>query len=490
MNKKLLLINLPGESIRKPEEHCGLAFLKAYIEMNHIDVQVLDAYALRLDLSETLEKIDEWLDKCNNNEVFVGISPFVTSHESFVKVGEYIKEKKKNCYVFAGGHYASLNRKILIDKYSWLDAIIVGEGELTLLDFMRRGLCEDIPGLYTGQDTNDFKFRDRIQNLDDLPFQARYLSIEQLDGQPMAITTSRGCYGDCSFCSISSFYKLNGNLKQTFRSADSVADEIEMLVDKYGITSLKIVDDNFFRNSSDLFLERLADRIEKLRLSIRLSARPNDITDNRARLLKKMGATIVGIGAVSADEKSLRFFNKGIGIDSSERAIELLNKYNITCLANYIMFNPIIDLKGLEKNLDFIDRYKYTSVFHRINSHLWIRSTDPLVSKLMEYALCDDKGFPYVECRYSDDNVYEIMLLFDRWCNHNMDSYYENVDVLMAKGIGGNENYDKAYRKILLEDIQILRKLINLAKNNELEEKGDKFISGCLREDKYVEVDD
>ena len=270
--------------------------------------------------------------------------------------------------------------------------------------------------------------------------------------------------------------------------AFQVANEIRLLVKNYNIDSLKIVDDNFFRDNSDSFLESLANQIEDLDISIRLSARPNDITDRRARLLKKMGVTIVGIGAESADEQSLKFFNKGIGIEASDQAIEILNKYGITCLVNYIMFNPIINLEGLEKNLDFVDKYQASSVFHRINSHLWIRSTDPLVEKLVDYKLCDRVGFPYVECRYANENVYEIMKLFDKWCNHNMKKYYENVDILMAKGIPGNEVFDTRYRKILQEDIYILRKLIRLANRNELEEKGDKFISMCLATNDILEL--
>lgn len=488
INKKLLLINLPGDSIRKPEEHCGLAFLKSFIEKHDIEVEILDAYALRLNLEETLNKIAEWLEINDKNILFIGISPFVTSHDSFVTVGKFIKNRKKHCYLFAGGHYASLNKEIIMKKYEWLDAILVGEGELTLLEFLQKGIDITIPGLYIGQSKEKFVPRNRIKFLDELPFQARYLSLEQLDGQPMAITTSRGCYGECSFCSISSFYKSNGEIKQTFRSADSVAKEIHLLVNNYGITSLKIVDDNFFRNNSDLFLEELADKIGDLKISIRLSARPNDITEKRAKLLKKMGVTIVAIGVESADEKSLEFYNKGIGINSSEIAINLLNKYGITCLVNYIMFNPIIDLEGLEKNLAFIDKYKYNSVFHRINSHLWIRSTDPLVNKLVKLGLCDNKGFPYVECKYANSEVFKIKELFSKWCNHNMSEYYKNVDILMAKGIKGNEEYEKIYRKILYEDIEILYNLIQLAKKNELEEKGDKFILEYLKNDKYIKI--
>ena len=86
---RVLLINLPGESVRKPEEHCGLAFLKAYLEEHGLCTDILDAYAKRLSITECLNCIREWLEP--GDDCYIGISPFVTSHENFIIVGEYIK---------------------------------------------------------------------------------------------------------------------------------------------------------------------------------------------------------------------------------------------------------------------------------------------------------------------------------------------------------------------------------------------------------------
>ena len=235
----VLLINLPGESVRKPEEHCGLAFLKAYLEARDICTDILDAYAKRLSIPECLSYIMEWLKQDDN--CYIGISPFVTSHENFIIVGEYIKRISPSAIVFAGGHYASLNKEYLLRTYGWLDAIIVGEGEISLYEMLTNPFNVNVAGVYRRGLEDKFIKRERIKNLDVLPFQARYLTPNELEGQPFAITTSRGCYGECSFCSISSFYKLNDCIKQTFRSPQSVSAEIHRLVDDYNISSLKIV---------------------------------------------------------------------------------------------------------------------------------------------------------------------------------------------------------------------------------------------------------
>lgn len=486
---KVMLINLPGESIRKAEEHCGLAYIKAFLQKYNINVEILDAYAKKKNIEMCKEFIKQWMKGVDiETELFIGISPFVTSHESFVEIGSYIKNVNHKCYVYAGGHYASLNKEYLLKQFDWLDAIIVGEGEITSLEMLKKREKTKIAGLYTRAGATSYRPRDRVLDLDELPFQDRYLEIVDLEGQPLSITTSRGCYGECSFCSIDSFYKLNScEVKQTYRSAKSVSDEIYQLKKKYGTYPIKIVDDNFFRRNSDEFLEELVECLRNIGISFRLSARPNDITNRRARLLKQMGTTIVGIGVESADSKSLKLFNKGIEISKSDEAIKLLKDNGITCLVNFIMFNPIIDINGIEANCNFVERHMEDSIFHRINSHLWIRSTDSIVNKLAELGLCHRKGFPYVDCKYISPTVVKIRELYDLWCGGNMKEYYQYADILMAKGIFGNETLYEQYKIMLKNDVLVLKKLISMAKEDLLERSGNEFIKKCIKNRHYTE---
>lgn len=479
---RVLLINLPGESVRKPEEHCGLAFLKAFLDEREICTDILDAYAKRMSITECLQRINEWIDK--RDDCYIGISPFVTSHENFVTVGEYIKSVSSSAIVFAGGHYASLNKEYLLKTYNWLDAIIVGEGEISLYEMLVKPFDENVAGVYKRGYEDNFIKRDRIKNLDVLPFQARYLTPDELEGQPFAITTSRGCYGECSFCSISSFYKLNDCIKQTFRSPQSVSEEIHGLVDKYHISSLKIVDDNFFRDKTDDFLDDLVNELSDVDISFRLSARPNDITEYRAKKLRELGATVIGIGAESAHEDSLRLFNKGIDISYSDKAIKYLSDNGITCLVNFIMFNPIIDIDGVLENCLFVEKHKNESLFHRINSHLWIRATDPIVDKFVEIGLCDRQGFPYIQCRYKYEEIIRLRNIYDIWCNHNMKEYYAYADVLMANGIAGNEHIYESYKKMLEQDIEMLKCLVMMSKEGSLEMDGKKYVRKCMEAEK------
>jgi len=459
--KSLLLVNLPGATHRAPEEHCGLAFLKAYLCQQGIDAEILDAYAAGGDDAYCCARFDAWLRAHADSELYIGISPYVTGHAHLVSFGEYVRRAAPGGVIFAGGHYATLNREELMATLPWLDAIVVGEGELSVVDLISQGNGVGVPGVYSRGHEESFVARERITDLDALPFQDRYLTPKELGRQPMSITTSRGCYGECSFCSIASFYKCNSPaVRQTFRTARSVSEEIHDLVRRFGITALKIVDDNFFRGHDDVFLEELVDRVGDLGLTFRLSARPNDITVRRAHLLRQLGVSVVAIGVESANGESLKLYRKGVDVDDSEKAIAALRAVGITCLANFIMFDPIVGLDGLMRNCDFVEQHLGDCVFHRINSHLWLRRTDPVVVQLMDLGLCGGEGYPYLRYRFRDSRVGQVKAAFDDFCESDMTRYYRHADVVMANGAAGNHDDFAIVRNMAQEDVSVLRDLI------------------------------
>ncbi len=461
----VILVNLPSTSVRRPEEHCGLAYLHSILTYNRISTKIIDAYAQKYDIKKCYEEIEKVL--YNDNDYIVGFSPYVTTYDSMVTIANKLKANYPRVKIVAGGHFATLNSKFLINEHDWLDGIIIGEGEYTLVEYAINPNKDSINGFL--RKDKQFCPRGRVENLDNLPFQTRYLSKEQLNGQPFSLVTSRGCNGACTFCSISTFYKNNTGYIYKSRSAKSVVDEIELLINNYGINSFKIVDDNFCRpNDVDntflkTFVSLLKDR--NLRTIFRVSLRPDNITEQVCELLKQAGTEVVAIGGESASLESLKLFNKRITPVDTKNAINLLDKYQIKCLLNFINFDPIVSVNGLRENYNFILEHKGNCVLHRINSHLWLRETDPITKILREMGLAGKPKFPYVDYYYKDDEVRQIKESFDKWCNSNMTEYYEVVDYLMAPGEMIANNIWNKYQKILSEDLNVLDRLIKQFEN-------------------------
>lgn len=456
------LVNLPTTSIRRPAEHSGLASMHAFLNQSGVNVEIIDSYAENKDLEDCWSKIEKRIMQLPN--MIIGFTPFVTSVAELLYIGEKIKNKYPKVFVIIGGHFATFHKEYLLNNYSWLDAVIVGEGELTLLEYSYSPIKEDIPGVM--RRNTRFIPRARIKELDMLPFQTRYLSPEKLKDEPMSIVTGRGCYAACTFCSIPSFYKTNSGPAQTARSVHHIVNEIKELLEKYNKTSFKIVDDSFFRISDkdNLFLYDLVSEIKKINknLIFRLSARPNDITNESARLLKEMGTSVVAIGGESAHEDSLTLFNKRITVNDTRRAANILRQSGIAVLMNFITFDPILDLQGLKENLQFIKEHASFCIFHRINSHLWLRATDPILKNLVDLGLVtgDVNSFPYVPYKYQHNEVFIVKKYFDYHCSKNMKDYYDVVERLMAPNEPQSKALWEKYYQYMVDDINILEQLI------------------------------
>lgn len=461
---KIALINLPGSSVRRGEEHNGLAILHSFLNKKGYSTEIFDAYARGNRIEELIAQVQNWCLNDMESKKIIAISPYVTSYPELVKFGETLKKEFPHIKIILGGHFATLHRSRLIREFNWIDGIIVGEGEYTLLELCQKENWENITGFYNRK--NQFIKRKRIIELDELPFQTRYLSKEELQGQPYSLVTSRGCFGNCSFCSMLSFYSHNEGPIQTARSAKNVIDEMELLTKKYDVRSFKIVDDNFFRadDIENKFLKELKSEIKKRGLQplIRLSARPDDITEERAKLLKDIGVQVIAIGGESSVEKSLELFNKNITVEITEKSIAILKKHNVKVLLNFIVFDPTLSFENLKQNFEFIKKYSKDVIFHRINSHLWLRNTDPIVKKLMKLGLVNEEGFPYVDYLYSDWKVEKMKNLFDNYCNQNMKFYYSIVDPLMAPNSFIEKNQWELYQEIISEDLLVAEKILNL----------------------------
>jgi magnesium-protoporphyrin IX monomethyl ester (oxidative) cyclase len=95
----------------------------------------------------------------------------------------------------------------LMLSHPQIDMVIRGEGEATMKEFVGMDTFENVRGLSYKKNGKIIHNEDRkpIDNIDALPFPARYLRQYSYKSQDRVtdcdvITMFRGCYGLCSFC--------------------------------------------------------------------------------------------------------------------------------------------------------------------------------------------------------------------------------------------------------------------------------------------------
>lgn len=190
----------------------------------------------------------------------VGISSlFFFNIPVVVELAKFLKNNYPEAHVILGGTAPTmLHEKLMREKE--IDFIMLREADYSLpalLDNINDPAS--VPGVVwrDGSGVRVNGYAPLPADLDTLPFPAR--SLVSLDtyvkiGRPFGyvkerkrfttILTSRGCPFSCSFCSA----VMTHGRGFRCRSPESVLSEIDELVNKYGITELHIVDENFTLN--------------------------------------------------------------------------------------------------------------------------------------------------------------------------------------------------------------------------------------------------
>lgn len=212
------------------------------------------------------------------------------------------------------------------------DLIVVGEGEETMLDIVRRlqergtgisnyELATGIDGCITLDDRGELSQspeRRLLRDLDELPAPARHQIqlTRYLDAwrsrhgySAISVSTMRGCPYTCKWCSRAVY-------GQTYRrrSPEKVVDELAQLKQRYDFDTIWFVDDVF--TISHRWLEGFRDAVVNRGLDIRFECitRADRMNETVIRLLKESGCFRVWIGAESGSQSVIDAMDRRVDV--------------------------------------------------------------------------------------------------------------------------------------------------------------------------------
>lgn len=412
----------------------GLAYIAAILRTNGHPVKLLD---LGLDSKSLTPVVLDWAD-------IVGISADTPRYPEALSIAKIAKEAGK-IVVMGGYHVTFLDREALDTGLA--DFVVRGEGEEIFLNLLNalenNGDLEDVAGISFLEKGIYRRNVDAIPpaNLDKMPFPARDLiDLKKYNGRMYglpftSLITSRGCPYNCYFCSSSKF----GGLKWRARSAQSIVDEIEFLSQRYKYKAFAFMDDNFTLSPKRVF--EFADELERRGLNnIRWWCFSRvDILVNNENMIKRMaetGAYMVFLGLESNNEAVLESYNKHIGNDQQQQAIDLLRKYGIKIHGSYI----IGDINETEAMVE--------------NTIKWARQIN---AKTTQFSILT----PYPGTALYDDVTKESRFLHKRWDWYDGLHPVIKLDTLNPKQT--SNLLIKAYQRVYLN----LQRIFNFSSNTE-----------------------
>lgn len=263
-------------------------------------------------------------------------------------------KNNSNSLIGAFGLFPTLAYNKLYQYCKDLDFIIVGEFEDTLTDLLRNykyiSDLNNLPGLYSKK--HGLKKRNNTLDLntlpipDDLGSNCLYNSLN--------ISASRGCFGDCSFCFINSYYNCMGRRE---RSISSFIEELDIRTSRRKIEKIYFIDPTFigYGPQKQKRAIELSNHLKQRGLPFGFESRVDTIDKETIMALTENGAESIFLGIESGCNSILNRMNKRITTDDIKKAVKIIRDSGINLSVGFIMFEPDSTLSNLKQNFDFLD---------------------------------------------------------------------------------------------------------------------------------------
>jgi radical SAM superfamily enzyme YgiQ (UPF0313 family) len=373
----------------------SLAFLSAALERAGIPAKVLDYESC---LSKEFKKVSAIFRKAS----LIGVS--VPYQFVWPNVRKLIK--KARCWVpdaiiVVGGHFPSFEPSFVLTNCPEVDMVLCGEADQTLPLLAKKIMSSysniEVPGLVYRERGKIIKVpaTGTLENMDDFSFpnlEPWKHVIHQLKTIP--ISSSRGCFGGCNFCSISAFYASTASSKWRACSPSRILEMIEFYREKYRLSKFEFYDDNFLggnkigyqRAGEFAFLLRTSDLPP---ISFSFSCRPNDVQQELFRQLYQVGLRKVYIGIESYSDKALKYFRKGSTETDIFRCIRILQNIGVQFFFGFIFLHPNTTMSEIRRNLSFLRKFLPLSLNHYMDSfgEMEVYAGTPVYFELQEKGL-------------------------------------------------------------------------------------------------------
>jgi magnesium-protoporphyrin IX monomethyl ester (oxidative) cyclase len=393
---KTSIIDAPGEGYDALEEIGGMRYRQG------------------LSNEEIASRVKQW------SPDIVGVTvPFSGWWSSTYEMISAVKSVNKDVRVVLSGLHPSARPKECLGNPN-IDFVVIGEPELSMLELvgsMEQGSddLEKVKGIGFIKDGKTIinPARPCIEDLDSLPFPARHLLpmskyFEAAKENPLRgeiskpwamMITSRGCPYDCVFCSI---HNVMGKTWRG-RSPKNVVDEIEQLVQTYGIQQIDFYDDNMMLNKKRG--EAICDLIVQKGLRIEWytpnGVRADTLDEPLLRKMKASGCKKIRVAPESGVQSVLNnVIKKNLNLKDVENAIVLSKKVGIDVGCFFV-----IGLIGETKE-DINETIKYAYKLKRLGADRFYFSIAMPVYGTELYEQAKRGGF--LKSNFGDDSLAEV----------------------------------------------------------------------------------
>ena len=344
----------------------GLAYLAAHLDGH--DVRIFDVNVHAKD--RPYETLEAELRSFAPDVVGISLRNIKVarpgSHEDDFapqqRTVELIRKVLPHAYVVAGGTAFSLYAEAFMKRLPGLDAGVWGEAETRFPALLAsRDRPWEVPGVYwregaevryTGAPpTLDFKSLRHPRR--DLCSHEPYVASSFVS---VGVQAKRGCALHCIHCSDT--FLLGNSVRR--RPAKDVVDEIQELVETYGVRQLFFCDQIFnipAQHAIDICKE-IVDRKLDIQWSAWFNEHRNTLPDELMIWLKRAGCGLLSFSPDHVDDRMLKNLDKNFRYEDMLYTIEVAKKFDFDVEYSFFLNSPGEDLRSISSIFIFLARAK------------------------------------------------------------------------------------------------------------------------------------
>ena len=372
---KIIFINPPAWNFTgQTNANCpvlGVMYLATILDKAGYQAKVIDAEALGWSWDKLAQEIKQ------ENPDVIGLTSTTLFMPVLYKTADVCRETLPQVKILAGGFGPSLEPEKTLKECPSIDILGLGESEITIIELIRcleaNGDLSKINGLaFRNQSGDVIKTAPRplIEDLDSLPlpdyrlinppfsFYHGVFGVYKGIALPNAVMVgSRGCPHRCIFC-------CNAGKKPRFRSAKSIADEIEFYKKELKVKSIQFYDDEFVGMSSgqNAWVREVCQEIIDRGLDdlgYLCQGRCSRFLDlETLKMMRRAGFRWIWWGVESGSQKILDRIKKDLKIDDIYYSFKLAKKAGLLSLMFMMVGFPDETKEDVKKSADLIKGIK------------------------------------------------------------------------------------------------------------------------------------
>lgn len=326
----------------------SVLYLGTVLEQSGFSVEAIDLDAQRM----SQESLRSYIEKTQPR--IIGISTSTPTFPSALEIARVSKEALDVPVIMGGYHVTFLPEEAL--DHSFVDIVVRGEGESTLLElvlhYLHGGMpLDDIFGISyrkNGKIVHN-PLRKPAWDLDILPYPNRDLLPVKDYANPGVIMSSRGCFSRCVFCAAGA---LASQLYRV-RSPKNVVGEMYHLYKKYDFRFFSIMDNTFSGNPKRSM--EICQLIRDMNLPVAwvCETRANVVDKNLLNAMAQAGCVAIQFGVESAVPRVLAEIKKGETIEQIDSAIRSAQEAGIQLVCSFMLGHHCDTPESIRKTLDY-----------------------------------------------------------------------------------------------------------------------------------------